>query len=110
MNFLLFYEIFVILILNGAPAALVRACIAFLYAEIDVEPVGTNSALIDQRATPPRRVEFVSVKFSNLAMVVGVVSFGDLLVSVAAVAARWVDRLQLVEVDLCDGLQLLSQP
>jgi hypothetical protein len=34
---------------------------------------------------------------------------GFLLVSVAAVAARWIDRQQLVEVDLGDGLRLFSQ-
>ena len=31
-------------------------------------------------------------------------------VSVAAVAARWVDRLQLLEIELGNGLQLLGEP
>ena len=50
----------------------------------------------------------MSVKFSNLALVSG--DRGDEPpVSVAAVAARRVDHLQFLEVELCDGVQLLRQ-
>ena len=50
----------------------------------------------------------VSVKFSNSALVSG--DRGDEPpVSVAAVAARRVDHLQFLEVELCDGVQLLRQ-
>ena len=48
------------------------------------------------------------VKFSNLATVFGWRGFGDLLASVAAVAEGRVDRLQLFEVELDNGLQLLG--
>jgi hypothetical protein len=51
----------------------------------------------------------VCVKFSNLIMVPGDAG-GEPPVSVAAVAARWVDRLQLLEVEFGNGLQLLRQP
>ena len=47
----------------------------------------------------------VCVKFSNLIMVLGDAG-GEPPVSVAAVAARWVDRLQLLEVELGNGVQL----
>jgi hypothetical protein len=47
------------------------------------------------------------VKFSNLAMEIGSCRLN--LLSVAAVAARWVDRLQFLEVDLSNSLQLLRQ-
>ena len=51
----------------------------------------------------------VCVKFSNLTMVPGDAG-GEPPVSVAAVAARWVNPLQLLEVELGNGLQLLRQP
>src|SRR5438128_11508598 len=51
----------------------------------------------------------VCVKFSNLIVVLGDAS-GEPPVSVAAVTARWVDCLQLLEVELGNGLELLRQP
>jgi len=43
------------------------------------------------------------VKFSNLIVVLGDAG-SEAPVSVAAVAARWVDRLQLLEIELGNGL------
>jgi hypothetical protein len=54
-----------------------------------------------------RRV--VCVKFCNLTMVPRDAG-GEPPVSVAAVAARWVDRLQLLKIEFGNGLQLLRQP
>ena len=52
--------------------------------------------------------EVACVKFSNLTMVLG--NAGDRPpASVASVAAGWVDRLQLLEVELGNGLQLIGQ-
>ena len=48
------------------------------------------------------------VKFSNLDMALDDAG-GEPPVSVTAVAARWIDRLQLLEVELDDGVQLLGQ-
>jgi hypothetical protein len=59
----------------------------------------------------PRKscVSVVCVKFSNLTMVLGN-DGGEPPVSVAAIAARRVDRLQLLEVELGNGVQLRRQP
>jgi len=50
----------------------------------------------------------VCVKFSNL--IHGVGRAGESPASVAAVTARWVDGLQLLEIELGNGVQLLGQP
>src|SRR5215472_2482967 len=58
-------------------------------------------------SSPPPGV--ACVKFCNLTRVPGDAG-GEAPVLVAAVAARWVDRQQLLEVELGNGLQLLGQP
>src|ERR1700756_1754002 len=59
--------------------------------------------------SPPQwPMEVVCVKFSNL--IDGVGRAGEPPASVAAVAARWVDGLQLLEIEFGNGVQLFRQP
>src|SRR6516225_4124696 len=70
---------------------------------------GMTPANIAGATTKNSAEPVVCVKFSNLTMVPGDAG-GEPPVSVAAVAARWVNPLQLLEVELGNGLQLLRQP
>ena len=70
--------------------------------------VGAGRAPMTALVLGIRASRVVSVKLSNLTMMMGDAGC-EPPVLVAAVAARWIDCLQFLEVKLRNGLQLLGQ-